>query len=57
MVRCRTAIVRKTTVKFVRRGSCKTMVFYSSSRVHPQKNPLPYLEEPLLIFFPGGKNI
>ena len=43
--------------EFFQGGSCKTMVFYSSSRVHPQKNPLPYLEEPFLIFFPGGKYI
>ena len=27
-------------------GSCKTMVFYSSSRVPPEKNPLPYLFSP-----------
>jgi hypothetical protein len=36
-------------------GSCKTMVFYSSSRVPPKKNQLPMLEEPLLVSYPCGK--
>ena len=36
-------------------GSCKTMVFYSSSRVPPKKNPLPMLEEPLVVSYRGGK--
>ena len=32
-----------TTAKFLRGGSCKTMLFYSSSRVPPEKKQFPYL--------------
>ena len=50
-----TYLQKNATVKFLRGGSCKTMVFYSSSRVPPKKNPLPMLEEPLLVSYPCGK--
>ena len=50
-----TLVGKNTTAKFLRRGRCKTMVFYSSNRVPPQKKILPDLEEPLVVFYPGGK--
>ena len=50
-----TLVGKNATVKFLRGGRCKTMVFYSSSRVPPPKKTLPDLEEPLVVFYPGGK--
>ena len=53
IILAQTYLQKNTTVKFLRGGSCKTMVFYSSSRVPPKKNPLPMLEEPLLVPTPA----
>ena len=46
IILAQTYLQKNATVKFLRGGSCKTMVFYSSSRVPPEKNPLPYLFSP-----------